>query len=352
MPLNAQQLLFHLARRNSAPPWRWFPTATENKLFERLDTSGSPTAQVVYSQFVQARLQGSCSAGTAPIQLDLFLDELTPSDDGDYILRCPLANSHLMKRLVVPAPMRIAMHGLLQEVIDVFQQAGIRYWAAGGTLLGAVRHGCIIPWDDDVDLAISVEDELKLRSAFKYPCAHGSDDNIGDNSGDCNSEYSSESSSNEVEKNDGNNGGNLVLEYVPLFGYKVYSRLLPPPFPSPSLPGVGSSCLRYGYFVDIFIMRESKNRFVLARESAQRTWPDEWWHVDELFPLLQKPFAAVAACASEQHPQTALQLSVGRYPLMHLHRLYGETCMQEALIPRELHGRELSHSLRIPLELL
>lgn len=40
----------------------------------------------------------------------------------------------------------------------MLEACGVRYWLEGGSLLGAIRGGDILPWDYDVDLGIYRED--------------------------------------------------------------------------------------------------------------------------------------------------------------------------------------------------
>ena len=48
--------------------------------------------------------------------------------------------------------------GLLKEFDRLCRENGLRYFAVHGTLLGAVRYGGFIPWDDDVDVVMLRED--------------------------------------------------------------------------------------------------------------------------------------------------------------------------------------------------
>lgn len=51
---------------------------------------------------------------------------------------------------------------MLQEFDSFCREHGLRYFLDGGTLLGAVRDGGFIPWDDDVDIVMPRPDYERL----------------------------------------------------------------------------------------------------------------------------------------------------------------------------------------------
>jgi len=58
---------------------------------------------------------------------------------------------------------------ILKSTIFAIESLGLRYYAVGGTALGAVKYSGFIPWDDDVDIAMPRKDFLIfIKEAYKY----------------------------------------------------------------------------------------------------------------------------------------------------------------------------------------
>lgn len=56
---------------------------------------------------------------------------------------------------------------VLKEFIRVCDKYNLKYYAAWGTLLGAVRHHGFIPWDDDIDVCMPYDDYIRFKEVCK-----------------------------------------------------------------------------------------------------------------------------------------------------------------------------------------
>lgn len=56
---------------------------------------------------------------------------------------------------------------ILKEFDRICRENNIQYWLSDGTLLGAIRDGLFIPWDDDIDVCVREEDIEKLKIILK-----------------------------------------------------------------------------------------------------------------------------------------------------------------------------------------
>ncbi len=66
------------------------------------------------------------------------------------------------------------MTDLQRKILEVYEQFrkiceenDLRYFAIGGTCIGAIRHHGFIPWDDDMDIALPLSDYEKFRKIVK-----------------------------------------------------------------------------------------------------------------------------------------------------------------------------------------
>ncbi|CAF1210066.1 unnamed protein product [Adineta ricciae] len=75
-------------------------------------------------------------------------------------------SSPLLARRFTPCEHYIAM-SLLMFIDRICREHGLTFAIADGTLLGSWRHHDIIPWDDDVDIMMPIEDQLSFLHALE-----------------------------------------------------------------------------------------------------------------------------------------------------------------------------------------
>lgn len=68
---------------------------------------------------------------------------------------------------------QLRMLDILLEVARICDRHKIPYWINGGTLLGAVRHGGFIPWDDDLDIEVLEKDYAPLLKVLEQELSPG-----------------------------------------------------------------------------------------------------------------------------------------------------------------------------------
>ena len=135
-----------------------------------------------------------------------------------------------------------SLYKLFYEASQLLEKNGIVYWITAGTFLGAVRSGGIIKWDDDIDIMIPVQYKDKLYKLFK-------DDNT-------------------LRIYNNNN------KYCDKISYRNNDKLFIDIFYGNTTLHNGKSIIDHNNFWCIC------------------AWPNEYFYLDELFPLRKYKFGA------------------------------------------------------------
>lgn len=63
---------------------------------------------------------------------------------------------------------QLRMVEMLKFIDTICEENNINYWISFGTLIGAVRHGGFIPWDDDTDICMPIEDLRRFKQIMLH----------------------------------------------------------------------------------------------------------------------------------------------------------------------------------------
>lgn len=84
-------------------------------------------------------------------------EALSQVDGTDLFVKIDDANRSALQQTLL---------GMYEDICRVCEQNRLTVFLAGGSALGAVRHQGFIPWDDDLDLAMTRRDFRKFRKVF------------------------------------------------------------------------------------------------------------------------------------------------------------------------------------------
>ncbi len=165
-------------------------------------------------------------------------------------------------------------YDLMMKVDVILKSSDIPYWATCGSCLGVIRHQGIIPWDDDIDIALFYKDLSRFVTLEKEFANHG-----------------------------------LEIAYHPEFEfYKIF------PKNGQEILKKDGSVYPWKYpFVDVFFMEQYEGKFTYSGTFWREGYKDfDYYFANELkLPLPHLPFGPMLIPVSHQ-------------PLDYIKRMYGD----------------------------
>lgn len=131
-----------------------------------------------------------------------------------------------VKKYRISEKQALNLYQLMKDTHEILEKNNIAYWIDSGTLLGAVRHQGIIPFDDDLDIGIIHADEIRLQQ---------------------------------------------ILPQFEQLGYTT------------SFERAYNICKKV--CLDIFVFHKEKGKFIYTNLNARSKYPNDFFYEQELYPL-------------------------------------------------------------------
>jgi phosphorylcholine metabolism protein LicD len=151
----------------------------------------------------------------------------------------------------MPDITRDMLYGLMSDTHKIFKECNVDYFAESGTLLGAIRHHDLIPWDDDLDIGIFEKDmEIVAKNVLPKLSKLGYTVHLS---------------------------GDIMKVVIPDMSIieKKYNRLW------------GSPCL------DIFVHTKVGDKYVYNSLNHRTRWENAYIYASEMFPLREYKFGSI-----------------------------------------------------------
>ena len=225
----------------------------------RLYVRRSLVATVVISTFLSLVVCVAVGAPVVPLTGDRSLPE-----EFQTIEEMPRSEFDIAAFTPMTPRAALRSYQLLKDVDTLFEKHRIEYWACGGTLLGAVRHQGMIPWDDDTDIQIwskdvpkfmALKDELSSLGYSMYPIGYG-------------------------QKIFYTNGAPIRTTYDLEGNWRV-----------PTAPHT----LSFKYpFLDVFFSERQGSKVIFSSEKAKGAWSKSYFDIDGFYPLQRVKFGSTS----------------------------------------------------------
>lgn len=138
-------------------------------LFQYIKKKTKPFLQNILNDFALKKINPKFNAINSKIsELSLQIHNLhqDANQAQEYLKRFLMFSTEITKlpsSVGVLRDIQLTSLMLLKNFDSICRKHNLRYWLDYGTLLGAVRHRGFIPWDDDLDVSMPIEDYKKFE---------------------------------------------------------------------------------------------------------------------------------------------------------------------------------------------